>query len=90
MINQAKDEGEPISVDDVTRALTVLGLPSTANLDAATEVWKETIENLNLPKMANLGETFVSAAINRITRVNEAYKTVLRFHEHMYGGRRAA
>lgn len=72
-----------ISVDDVSRALTVLGLPSTAKIDDATEVWKETIDNLNLPKMANLGETFVSAAINRITRVNEAYKTVLHFEDHV-------
>ena len=71
MIYKAGDTN--VSVDDVSRALTVLGLPSTAHLDDATEVWKETIENLNLPKMANLGETFVSAAINRITRVNEAY-----------------
>ena len=32
--------------------------------------------------MADLGETFVSAALNRITRVNEAYKTILHFHDH--------
>ncbi|MBP9838746.1 MAG: hypothetical protein KBC84_08525 [Proteobacteria bacterium] len=72
-----------ISVDDVTRALTVLGLKHTAGLDSATEVWKETIDNLNLPKMANLGETFVSAALNRIIRINEAYKVVLRFYENL-------
>jgi hypothetical protein len=89
MINQAQEKGAEadISVDDVERALTVLGLPSTAHLDDATEVWKETIDNLNLPKMANLGETFVSAAINRITRVNEAYKTILNFHQRL-GARR--
>ncbi len=81
LITTAQDQH--ISVDEVTRALTVLGLSSTAGLDVATEVWKETIDNLNLPKMANLGETFVSAAINRITRINEAYKTVLNFHEKM-------
>lgn len=81
MINNAIDQH--ISVDDVTRALTVLGLPSTSGLDDATNVWKETIDNLNLPKMANLGETFVSAAINRISRINEAYKTVLNFHQKL-------
>lgn len=79
MINNAHDQH--ISVDDVTRALTILGLPSTSGLDDATEVWKETIDNLKLPKMADLGETFVSAAINRITRINEAYKTILNFHK---------
>ncbi|MFN8390776.1 MAG: hypothetical protein U0136_10835 [Bdellovibrionota bacterium] len=83
MINQAQESAANISVDDVERALTVLGLPSTAHLDDATDVWKETIDNLNLPKMANLGETFVSAAINRITRVNEAYKTILHFHQKL-------
>ena len=67
----------------MTRALTVLGLKHTAGLDSATEVWKETIDNLNLPKMANLGETFVSAALNRIIRINEAYKVVLRFYENL-------
>lgn len=89
MIHHAQERGAAISVDDVARALTVLGLPETAKLNDATEVWKETIDNLNLPKMANLGETFVSAAINRITRVNEAYKTILHFHDSM-GTRRAA
>lgn len=81
MINNAQDQN--ISVDEVTRALTILGLSSNSGLDVATEVWKETIENLNLPKMANLGETFVSAAINRITRINEAYKTVFNFHQKL-------
>jgi len=83
MIYQAGKQNIDISVDDVGRALTVLGLPETAKLEHATEVWKETIDNLNLPKMANLGETFVSAAINRITRVNDAYKTILQFHERL-------
>ncbi len=89
MIVTAQESGENISVDDVTRALTVLGLSATAGLDDATEVWKETIDNLNLPKMANLGETFVSAAINRITRVNEAYKTILQFHQRLSAPKRA-
>ncbi len=83
MIDQALESGAEISVDDVTAALTVLGLSPTAGLDDAREVWLDTIENLNLPKLANLGETFVSAAINRITRINEAFKTILRFHEQL-------
>lgn len=90
MINRAYQSGAEVSVDDLARALTVLGLPETAKLNDATEVWKETIENLNLPKMANLGETFVSAAINRITRVNEAYKTILQFHESLGSASRRA
>jgi len=88
MINRAQHEAEDISVDDVSRSLAVLGLPDTAKLDDATQVWKDTIDNLNLPKMANLGETFVSAAINRISRVNEAYKTILNFNERLNGARR--
>ncbi|MCC6220465.1 MAG: hypothetical protein IT291_04395, partial [Deltaproteobacteria bacterium] len=67
---EAMQEGVKVSRDDMTRALTVLGLQGTAGLDDAKTVWKETIDNLNLPKMANLGETFVSAAIARIARIN--------------------
>lgn len=86
MLYQAKDamaKGSEYSTDDVERALAVLGLYRGANLDEAEKIWKDTIDTLNLPKMANLGETFVTAAINRITRINDAYKTILHFHEHM-------
>lgn len=76
-------EGEQVSRDDVARALTILGLDGNAKLEDAEAVWRETIDTLNLPKMANLGETFVSAAINRITRINEAYKTILQFHSQI-------
>ena len=86
MIEKAIESGGDISVDDVAQALTVLGLSSTAGLDDAKEVWMDTIDNLNLPKLSNLGETFVSAAINRITRINEAYKTILKFHENLAKG----
>ena len=83
-------EGCEVSVDDVERSLAVLGLNSTATLEGAEDVWRETIDTLNLPKMANLGETFVSAAINRITRINDAYKTILHFHQHLETVKRAA
>ena len=78
---EAFDEVDNVSHDELLRALTVLGLDGNGKLADAECVWKETIDNLNLPKMASLGETFVSAAINRITRINEAYKTVLNFHQ---------
>ena len=39
--------------------------------------------------MANLGETYVTAAINRITRINDAYKTILHFHEQLEEKERA-
>lgn len=81
--NRAKERGQNISLEDVDRAMTVLGLDSNSTLEDAENVWLETIENLNLPKMAKLGETFVSAAISRITRINEAYKTILHFHESL-------
>jgi|GEM_PF-3655651 len=81
MATQSMAEGEAISHDDFARAMTILGLESNAKLEDAEEVWKETISNLNLPRMADLGETFVSAAIQRITKVNEAYKTILHFHQ---------
>lgn len=74
-------EGEAVSTDELSRALTILGLDKYATMDDAKQVWRETIDNLDLPKMADLGETFVSAAINRITRINQAYKTVRSFHD---------
>lgn len=92
LMNSATDalnEGQTISRDDLARALTILGLHGNAKLGDAQEVWRETIDNLNLPKMAGLGETFVSAAINRISRINEAYKTVLQFHQRL-GQKKAA
>jgi len=67
-----------VSPEELIRALTVLGLDENSTCAQAEEVWRETITHLDLPKMADLGETFVSAAINRITRINEAYKAVLR------------
>lgn len=91
LVHQAQDalaEGERISHDDLARALTILGLDLNANLSAAEGVWKDTIAHLDLPKMADLGETYVSAAIQRITRINDAYKTVLKFHLQYKVGQR--
>jgi len=73
-----QSEEEVISPEDLSRAFAVLGLESDASMSEAEAVWRQTIQHLDLPKMAELGETFVSAAINRITRINEAYKIVLR------------
>jgi hypothetical protein len=85
MVLEAETKGMDthVSVDELTRSLTVLGLSSNATLEDAKEVWKETIDNLNLPKMANLGATFVTAAINRISRINDAYKSIESFHERL-------
>lgn len=86
MLAQAQEamaEGCDITLDDVDRSLAVLGLNRGATVEEARDIWRETIEGLNLPKMANLGETFVTAALNRITRINDAYKTILKFQEHL-------
>jgi hypothetical protein len=80
MINAAA-EGQSVSQDDLTRSLAILGLKGNAKLGDAEAVWRETIENLNLPKLVDQGATFVSAAIKRIGEVNEAYKTILDFHK---------
>lgn len=79
-----------VSQEELERSLAILGLDPSARLSDAEAVWKETINNLDLPKMANLGETFVSAAINRISRVNDAYKSILAFHEQVREIRAAA
>ncbi len=78
MIHQA-DQGAEVCKDEVARAMTILGLKSNSTLEDAETVWRETIEKLNLPKMAELGETFVSAAIDRISAINDAYKTILAY-----------
>lgn len=77
----AMREGMSVSFDQMERALTILGLEGKATLQDAEEVWRSTIDNANLKKMADLGETFVSATLSKLTRINEAYKTVLHFHE---------
>lgn len=74
------EEASNVSRDEFSRAMAILGLKSNAKLEDAEEVWRDTIDNLNLPKMADLGETFVTAAIARISKINEAYKTILHFH----------
>jgi len=78
MLHQA-DQGAEVCKDEVARAMTILGLKSNATLEDAEQVWRETIDKLNLPKMAELGETFVSAAIDRITAINSAYKIILAY-----------
>lgn len=85
MVNAEETDGSilPVSRDELSRAMTILGLQANAKLTDAEEVWRETIDNLNLPKMSRLGETFVSAATNRISRINEAYKTILQFHQEL-------
>ena len=77
----ALSEGERVSMDEVERSLAILGLKSNAKLQDAEAVWRETLENLNLGKMAQLGETFVTAALNRITTINEAFKVIAKFHK---------
>ena len=74
---------------EVDRALAVLGLSTTASLEEAQAVWNETIDGVDLKAMANLGETFVTAALNRITEINDAYKTVLHVHEHIESAMKA-
>lgn len=79
----AMDEGCEYTKKDVDRGLAVLGLSRIASLEEATEVWKETILSVDLKTMASLGETFVTAALNRLTEINNAYKVVLHVHEHI-------
>jgi hypothetical protein len=79
----AMAEGCSYTKQDVDRGLAVLGLSRAASLEEATEVWKETIHSVDLKTMAGLGETFVTAALNRLTEINDAYKVVLHVHEHI-------
>ncbi len=74
------EAGADVCQDEVARAMTILGLKPGAKLEDAEGVWLETINKLNLPKLAEIGETFVSAAIDRMTAINNAYKTILALH----------
>ena len=78
MLHQA-DEGSQVCKDEVSRAMTILGLQSNSTIKDADKVCMQTIHKPNVPQMAELGETFVSAAIDRITAINNAYKTVLAY-----------
>lgn len=84
MLHASQDAGtdsSQVSNDELEGALGVLGLGGNAKLEDATTVWRETIDNLQLSRMADLGETFVTAAINRMAKVNSAYKTIVKFHQ---------
>ena len=70
-----------LSTADVDAALSVLGLRSTASVNEAEEVWKDTIKRLDLPKMAEMGVSYVSAAIERISKINSAYADIREFHD---------
>ena len=76
---QALQEGSELSFDDLKRAFAVLGLQRTASMDDVQKIWKDTINSLNLPKMAELGETFVTAALHQANDIHNAYKTILAF-----------
>lgn len=84
LISDAKsafDEVNNLSVDDLSRALAILGLKTNAKFQDATEVWQEALENINLGKLSKMGETFVSAALQRIIQLNEAYKVISTFNK---------
>ena len=90
MISQSIEEpaGKNLTPADLELALLALGLPATAKISDAQAVWQETIEHLNLPKLAALGETFVTSALTRIVKVNDAYRTILQFQQKLKGGAR--
>mgnify|MGYP000898351126 CR=1 FL=1 len=90
VIHTNSGENGPISFDDVTRAMNILGLDGRSKLTDAEHIWRETINNLNLPKMANMGETFVTAALARISKINEAYKLVLSYYRAAEANRLAS
>ena len=86
MLHMAKERAGSESKhtkEELTRALSMLGLGSTATLRDAEDVWRREIQSSNLLEMCDLGETFVTAGINKLQRVNDAYKIVLQFFEHL-------
>ena len=66
-----------VSREEAQRALAVLGLDSAGTFEEANKIWKDSIQNLGLSKLAELGETYVSAALHNIVQINEAYKVLL-------------
>src|SRR5690606_20364273 len=73
------DSEQSLSMDDVEKALAVLGLSSGGTLEEAEEVWKETMESINLGKLAWQGEAFLGAALERAQKIHKAYSTLLTF-----------
>lgn len=70
---------ETLTMDDVEKALVSLGLSSGGTLEEAEEVWKETMESINLGSLAYQGEAFVGAALERAQKVQNAYSTLVQF-----------
>ncbi len=82
LFHNTKDDVD-ITREEMQEALIILGLKPNSTIDDAKKVWLDTINTLDLPKMSTLGETFVTAAINRITKVNSAYRTILNFYDQI-------
>lgn len=74
---------------DVRSAMEAMGLSPSATYDEAEEYWKNTIKQLNLPQMAALGESFVTAALGRINKIHDAFRIVSKFNAHVETVRRA-
>lgn len=73
-------EGISVSKDDLGRAYAMLGVPLHSALSKIESTWRNSISEINVAQMADLGETFVSAAINRLKEINDAYKILLQHH----------
>jgi tellurite resistance protein len=73
---------DKITVEDVEKALTILGLSSSGgSLEEAEEVWKEIMEGIKLGQLAYQGAPFVGAALDRAQKIHGAYQTLLTFEE---------
>ena len=82
-------EGIPnVSHEQLEKAFLQLGLKPNATMENAKETWRETLAHHNLAQLTDLGETFVTAALSRITTAHEAYKTILAFFEQLEAGKR--
>ena len=81
---QASGKTEQATITELHAALGTLGLTDRATLEDAKTAWREILETTNLSKLSDAGDAFVSAAIDRLSKMHAAFVVIRRFHETVH------
>ena len=71
--SQELSEIKKYSHEEIQNSLSALGLNSTSSIEDAKEIWQKSLASINLLKLSEQGETFVTAALNQAKIINDAY-----------------
>lgn len=66
------------AIEDIQSALITLGLNSSSSIEDAKDAWASQLEEIKLHALLHQGPAFVSAALQRAGKINEAYLLLTR------------